>query len=464
MRCFNEQFITYAIPDAQVCGALPEDPSFVVDSRIAGLRDIFVALPGEKYDGHDFVADALQRGAAGALIAHGKRADCLRRIDNALAAKKVFIIVPNPLEALVTFASLWREQFAYPVVGVTGSIGKTSAKETISAVLNSANKSHLVSHGNQNTCIGIALNLLRMRSYHEVAVVEMGVSKRGEMAVLARMVKPTIGVITGVGHSHMEGLGSLYDIACEKRDIFKYFRESYVGIIDGDQSLLSRVAYAHPVVKYGRKTSNQIQARKIRIVGSATTCVIKLYNDKYEVLLPGVHSSVIKRSLIAASVGHVLQIAHESILDAIQKPLSVIDRFEEKTLTIGKGLVISDCYNASPESMKAALCAFHAIKTDAYKIAILGDMLELGVNSPFWHRQIGRFLQKITSLKRVVLVGEMVQWMRKTLPVTIEVIHVPTWQKALEKLPDVVGDHEVMMLVKGSHAVGLSNLVDQCTK
>jgi len=457
--CFRE-----ALPDVSIEGTISEDSSFSIDSRTVKNHEIFVALKGERCDGHQFVKDALERGAVGALVARDKKDACLQHISNDLLRTKVIITVSDPLQALIAFATCWREQFSYPVIGVTGSVGKTSAKETIAKMFAHAGRSYIASYGNQNTQIGLALNLLRMRDHHEVAVFELGINRRGEMAQLARMAKPTIGIITTIGHCHMEGLGSLQDIAFEKRDIFKYFTERNIGIVDGDQPLLSAISYPHPVIKVGYKTTNQIQARKVRFVDTDTHCIMKIYKDKHEVVLANPHVGTIHRSLVAAAVGHILLVPREHIIAAIQEPIIVASRFERRTLSLGKGMVIDDCYNANPESMKAALAAFQEIQTTACKVAVLGDMLELGVNSPFWHRQIGRFLRKVTSLKKLILVGNMVRCIENTVPLGIEMICVATWQEALKQLPAVIGDREVMMLVKGSRGVGLSNLVAHCTK
>jgi UDP-N-acetylmuramoyl-tripeptide--D-alanyl-D-alanine ligase len=452
-HCIREVF-----PDVGIEGTIPEDTSFSIDSRTIKKDEIFVALKGERQDGHAFVQDALDRGAVGAVVARDKKEAFLRHISKDLLQSKVIITVSDPLHALISFATHWREQFSYPVIGVTGSVGKTSAKETIAKMFAAAGRSYIASHGNQNTQIGLALNLLRMREHHEVAVFELGINRRGEMAQLARMAKPTIGIITTIGHCHMEGLGSLQDIAAEKRDIFKYFTERDIGIVDGDQPLLSAISYFHPVIKVGYKTINQIQARKVRFVNIDTHCIMKIYKNKYEVVLSNPHAGTVHRALVTAAVGHILHIPHEHIIAAVQEPIAVAGRFERRMLSVGNGTVINDCYNANPESMRAALAAFQEIQTTACKVAVLGDMLELGVNSPFWHRQ------KVTSLKKLILVGNMVRCVENTVPLGIEIICVTTWQEALEMLPAVIGDREVMMLVKGSQGVGLSNLVAHCTK
>ena len=144
-------------------------------------------------------------------------------------------------------------------------------------------------------------------------------------------------------------------------------------------------------------------------------------------------------------------------------PVVIAGRFEQRKLSHVQGFMINDCYNANPESMKAALLAFQRIETKAKKIAVLGDMLELGVNSPFWHRQIGRFLRKVPSLKQVILVGNLVQWTKKTIPAGVPVTIVDSWQEAVKHLREQLAHEESAILVKGSRAMGLNNLVDTFT-
>ncbi|MEX0940615.1 MAG: UDP-N-acetylmuramoyl-tripeptide--D-alanyl-D-alanine ligase [Candidatus Babeliales bacterium] len=457
---FNEEFVKKAVTGASLLyKAFPEDHSFSIDTRTLKKGDIFVALQGKQADGHNFLAEALKKEAHGLIIAEQKK-DCLKNLDKEILKKKLIILVPDTMRALVDLATAWRAQFDYPVVGITGSVGKTSTKETMSNILDLHGEPYIASLGNQNTIYGLALNILRMRAHHKIAIFEMGISRRGEMAKLTTMTKPTTAIVTNVGHCHMEGLGSIIDIASEKREIFKYFKEDSIGIINGDQPLLAQVAYTHPVIKFGSKTTNQIQARKINITSTHTTFVLKLYKEKYYITLNKNHNGLVFNSLAATAIGYLLKIPAQTILDGIQKPVVIAGRFEEKPLKTGKGIIINDCYNANPESMKAALVALQAIDTNAQKVAVLGDMLELGVNSPFWHRQLGRFLRKVPSLRKVILVGSMVKWTQKTIPVNVQIDMVASWQEALEKLKGKL-DQESIVLVKGSLGIGLKNLVDE---
>lgn len=456
---FDEHFLKDVLPDIIFTStAFPEEPKIVVDSRVLKEGDIFVALEGSNHDGHDFVNQAIENGASGIIISRHKQ-EVANKIHPERLKNIGVALVPDTLEALTALAAAWRAQFQYPVVAITGSVGKTSTKETVCNILSMHEVDFVASLGNQNTVIGLAMNIFNMRAHHKVAVFELGISKRGEMAKLAAIANPTIAVITNIGHAHMEGLGSLQDIAIEKKDIFKYFTEKSIGIINGDQSVLSQAAYVHPVIKFGTKTINQVQARKIYVSNKRISFTLKLYKQKFSILLKQTHEGAIFNSLAAAAIGYLLNIPGDVIARGLAAPVLVAGRFETLALQNGNGVVINDCYNANPESMKAALQAFQQMDTKDQKIAVLGDMLELGVNSPFWHRQLGRFLRKVPSLSHVILVGSMVHWTKKTLPFGLTADIVPTWQEAVAKLEGKL-NKESTVLVKGSFGVGLSNIVD----
>jgi UDP-N-acetylmuramoyl-tripeptide--D-alanyl-D-alanine ligase len=464
---FDQHFVKGVLPEANIPFAkYPDDISFSVDTRTLQPGNVFVALCGAQVDGHNFLAQALQKNAAGFMIAANKK-DLLNSLDQNLLKNKLVIIVHDVMHSFIKLASAWRDQFTYPVVGITGSVGKTSTKEIVKSILQANNTAFIISEGNQNTRVGVAINIFKMRSSHRAAILELGISKRGEMAELAKIARPSTAVITGIGHSHMEGLGSLADIALEKRDIFKYFTDTSIGIINGDHPLLANIGYNHPVIKFGSKTVNQIQARKVHATGTNISFVMKLYKEKCTVTLQHPHEGAVMNSLAATAIAYQLNVPTAKILEGIQQPMHVSGRFEEKILSAKKGAkkgkIIHDCYNANPESMKAALLAFQRIETKAKKIAVLGDMLELGeVNSPFWHRQLGRFLRKVPSLDHLILVGDMIKWTQKTVPVGISVDLVPSWKEAVDKLEQTLAPESVV-LVKGSRGLALENLVEKFT-
>lgn len=451
----NDAFIQNAVPGIEILRAsLPEPVSFSIDTRTLQKGDVFVALKGSQHDGHEFIDEAVRKGAAGIVVAHHKKKE-VEKIPVGFVA-----LVPDTFLFLVQLATAWRMQFTYPVVALTGSVGKTTTRQIVCNILGEHGMRYLATPGNHNTLLGVSLTILRMTSEYQVAVFELGINKRSEMAELAALVKPTTALITCVGHAHMEGLGSPIDVAAEKRMIFSQFTEKNIGIVNGDQPLLSHVSYPHPIIKFGTKTTNQIQARKIRIEEDHISCVIKIYGQKHKITLPTYHLGAVLNVLAAATLGYVLDVPVETIITAIQKKVIIPGRFEKCTLKMGRGFIINDSYNANPESMKAALLALQKLKTSGEKIAVLGDMLELGVNSPFWHRQLGRFLRKVPTLRKVVLVGSMVSWTKKTAPVGVAVEHVATWQEALDAVKSLIRD-EAVILVKGSQGVGLGNLVHQ---
>lgn len=459
----DEQFFRNALQEAVIeYNTFPEDINFCIDSRKLEKGDIFVALEGAVHDGHSFINDVIEKGAAGLVISQAKK-NCLKAISSARLASMCVVLVSNTRNALISLATAWRNQFNYPVVCITGSVGKTSTKEILCHILETQGKHFVASTGNHNTLIGLSLSILTMRPEHEMAIFELGINKRGEMKELVKLARPTIALITCIGHAHMEGLGSIADIAAEKRDIFSLFKEDNIGVINGDQPLLAQVSYSHPVVKFGSKTTNQVQARKIQQGSDSVSFILKLYGQKYKLALRTNHNGAVYNTLAAVSLAHLLKVPTDIIITALQRPVIIAGRFEHRALKSGNGVMINDCYNASPESMKAALLALQKIETSAQKIAVLGDMGELGINSPFWHRQLGRFLRKVPSLGRVILVGSLVEWTKKTIPVNLPIEHVTTWKEAAQLLEkSLINDS--LILVKGSRIMGLDNLVSTMTK
>ena len=459
---FDEHFLEDVLSPVSIINKhFPKEISFSIDSRTLKKGEIFLALEGKNFDGHDAIAEALKKGAAGIFLKESKKA-VLDAVDSKKLKDKLIVTVQDTVDALVKLATAWRAKFEYPVVAITGSVGKTTTKEMVSNILRVNNTEHIASFKNQNTKIGLSLNILKMRAEHKAGVFELGISKRGDMSDLVDILRPTISLITCVGHSHMEGLGSLSDIAAEKRKVFKYFTNESIGVVNGDQPILSDVGYDHPVIKFGSKTTNQIQARKINVGNGKINFVIKIYHKKYNVAIDGTHTGMVYNAIAAAAVGYLLNVSNADIVKGIQIPVTISSRFEKCTIANGRGFIINDCYNASPESMKAALLALEHIDTDAKKIAVLGDMLELGVNSPFWHRQLGRILRKTPSLRHVILVGDMVSWTKKTLPIGVSCEIVENWKLAEEKL-NAFMDKESLVLVKGSNGMKLDNLVEKFT-
>ncbi len=458
----NQDFILSVFPDALFRGNyLAATDSWAVDSRVVQPGDTFVAIGGSKTDGHAFLAEVYERGVRTVMVATAQVAAVAHELKKFEAAGTV-IVVPCPMTALLGLAAAWRSRFSYPVIGITGSVGKTTTKEMIGNIFKYQYTDYLVSQGNQNTLIGLSLNMLRMRNDHAVALFELGINKRGEMAHLAAHLRPTMAVITALGHGHMEGLGSLADIAVEKRDIFKWLPEDGIGIIDGDQPLLALISYRHPVIRFGRKMVNQVQARKVVYQHSQIQFQLKVYDERATVTLATEHEARVHNALAAATVAHTLKIPLATICRGLETHVAVQGRFAKYRLRQG-AVIIDDSYNANPESMKAALQAFEQFEGKQTKIAVLGDMLELGINAPFWHRQVGRFLRKVPSLAEVIFVGDQMKWAHEMVPFGITARRVSSWEEVLPLLEGRLTD-QVAVLVKASRGIGLSNVVTSLTK
>jgi UDP-N-acetylmuramoyl-tripeptide--D-alanyl-D-alanine ligase len=447
-------------PDAFISTTMPEEIAFSIDSRTLQPGEIFVALKGQQVDGHDFVLDALSKGAGGLIIKHTHKS-IIQSLTPQQLSRLLVIVVPDPYEALISLARAWRAVWTKPVVGITGSVGKTSTKELVATIVHEAGLHYFVSRGNQNTLISVAVNFLHARPEHDGALIEIATGKRGDIRAITELVQPTVAAITGIGHQHMDEFGSLSEIAFEKRMIFSTFNEQHIGVMSGDQPLLTAVAYKHPVLKVGLKTINQIQARKIKVTGDTINFVLKIYENRYPIELTHAHEGRIINVLTAAGIAYLLGIGDQVIVRAVQLPFQVPGRFEHCIMQKGLGTIINDTYNANPESVKVALLTFEKITVSAQtqKIAVLGDMRGLGSNAPFWHRQIGRFMRKIQSLDRLILVGTDILWTKKTVPMHLAVDVVATWQEAVALLEKLVVK-PVLVLVKGSRTLHLENVVN----
>ena len=454
-------FIQSTIDQSECFGAHNIFEQFAIDSRHVAEGGTFIALPGNKQDGHDFIADAVKHGARSVIINQDKKTS-LDALSKKQRDSLAVAIVPDTYTALYDLAAAWRQQFSYPIIGVTGSVGKTSTKELLASMLRNAGKQCFASYSNQNTQIGVALNILRLDDSYDVAIFEMGIDRRGEMEKRAALVQPTTGIITTVAHSHLSGIGSLHDIAAEKRKIFSQFRSDNIGIVNGDIPILSSISYPHPVIRFGFKTTNQIQARKLQITGNEARFTLKLYGRRYKVTMETGHTGYVLNALACAAACCFLGISDEDIVAGMQKTVYIPGRYCPHQLHNGKGVLIDDCYNANPASMKEAILAFERYETNGEKIAILGDMEDLGVNTSFWHRQLGRILRKAPSITKVILVGKYVHWTHETVPFGVDVTVVADWKEAYEHIHKQENSN-VAMLVKASRSVGLDNLVQAVT-
>ncbi len=382
--------------EPQVVGTPVSDAveSACVDSRLVMPGCLFVALPGERADGHSFVDDAMSRGAVAAFV----RADRLAEVRSSVYGSATLFPVSDTLKALQEIARRWREMHPDLLrVGITGSNGKTTTKELVAAILSRAAPT-VYSHGNYNSDIGLPMELLRIRPEHRFGVFELGMNRPGEIRELTDLVAPDVALITNVGSAHVGMLGSRRRIAEEKKEIFSRFDGDQTAIVppSGEFSRYLASDVAGTVVRHSRSSAGVIRIEN-RNLGGAT---LHLREGPIQLKLPGEH--MIANTLAALVVARVLNIPFDTIRSGIE---SVEPMFGRTQVIRERVTVVQDCYNANPESMAVALSLLAEISAAGRRIAILGAMKELGRESAAAHRSVVQRALS-TGVDEVWLVGD----------------------------------------------------------
>lgn len=375
------------------------------DSRHLNAGDCFVALLGERHDGHAFIPDVLAK-KAGALI--------LSDVGCAASVAKSetipVIVVDNTLDALGCIAGYYRQSHPVPVVGVTGSNGKTSTKEMIAEILGQV-WSVRKTQGNFNNLIGVPLTILGLRPHHQAAVVEMGINVPGEMTRLVEMCKPTVGVITNIQPAHLEGLHSLDEILAEKGNLWLSLNSDGIAIVNADDGRLS--SFGQNVAARKIRFSVQGNDAEVFVSGSIVSREGRLLFDlqtptavvPIELHALGLHHA--SNAVAAAAAATALRIPPEVIARGLKAFRPMRMRMQLHHLDDGRVLV-DDTYNANPGSMLAALRTVQKESRGMPVVAVLGDMKELGVQSPLLHREVGRQLP-VLGIRELITLGEIAQ-------------------------------------------------------
>jgi len=437
----------------------------VIDSRLAIPGCLFVALPGSVYHGHEFVAAAFGAGAVAAIVEGDLSLDCqhvdLRRgLDPAPATLELPLClrVQSSLEALQRLAASWRNRHNPRVIGITGSVGKTTTKELVAAVL-ARRYNTLRSRGSYNNEIGLPLTLLQITSAHERVVLEMGMYDVGEIADLARIARPHVGVVTNIGPVHLERAGSMERIADAKTELVQALPPDGVAILNYDDPLVREMAQKTRarVLYYGLSPKADLWASGIEGMG-LEGIHFRLHHGgetlHLRVPLLGRHS--VHTALRAAAVGLVEGESWQEIIEGLQRGspqlrLVAVDGINGSTL-------LDDSYNASPQSTLAALNLLDEL--DGRKIAVLGDMLELGNYEEEGHRKVG--LRVIDSVDVLITVGRLGRIIAKEAqrwgfpPSSVYVLDDNA--QTIELLQEIIVPGDIV-LVKGSRALRLEEVV-----
>ncbi len=431
----------------------PADVNFcgvTIDSRQVEKENLFIAIIGEKHDGHDFLDQVWEKGAVGALVSR----------DIAPPPGRFIVQVDNTLKALQDLASYYRNLLNPLVIGITGSNGKTTTKDFISAVIGQE-KPTLKTPGNLNNQYGLPLTLLKLGAKEEVAVVEMGMNAPGEIALLSSIAKPEIGVLTNIGPAHLEFLKDLEGVAKAKGEMVEALPPDGVLVFNGDDPYARKLAADFPGEKipFGFDENNLIKGEEIKRLGYQNIALgVSIKGDFQLFRLPllGKHNAY--NALAAIGVGWLLGIPLTKIGEGLLKAELSGNRMEIKKMPQGF-LLINDSYNANPTSMEHAIEILVEI-SGGRKIALLGDMLELGRSSEKFHREIGGLIARknidllLTRGDGGKLIGSGAR--EKGFPAR-KIINFPDNEKALEFLKKNLDINDTI-LIKGSRGLQLEKV------
>ena len=440
----------------KVCGGVyfgPADKldqevsSITTDSRKIEAGSLFVPIVGERVDAHKFIPQVMEAGALATLSE--------RTLED---ADFPYIKVESSLQAVKDIAEFYLKQLQIPVVGITGSVGKTSTKEVIASVLKEKYRT-LKTQGNFNNELGLPLTVFRLRDEDQIAVLEMGISDFGEMTRLTKIARPDTCVITNIGTCHLENLGDRDGVLKAKTEIFKSMNPKGHIVLNGDDDKLATVSEYNGVkpVFFGLNAERDVYADQIESKGlKGVACRIHLGEDAFDVLVPtpGIH--MVYNALAAAAVGRIYGLSIEEIKRGIESLETIRGRF--KMIETDKFLVVDDCYNANPMSMKASLDVLH--DGEGRRVAILGDMGELGENEIALHEEVGTHAAQC-GIDVCICVGalsvHMAEAARKA-DQEFKVIYEESRESLLEHLGDLVQEGDTI-LVKASHFMQFEEVV-----
>ena len=422
--------------------------SITTDSRTAQAGSMFVPIVGTRVEGHDFIPQVTEAGAMAVLSE--------KDLDNTSIP---WIRVTSTLQAVKDLAEFYLQQLNIPVVGITGSVGKTSTKEAIACVLKEKYRV-LKTEGNFNNELGLPLTVFRLREEDEIAVLEMGINHFGEMTRLARIARPHTAVITNIGTCHLEFLGDRDGVLKAKTEILDFVQKDGHIVLNGDDDKLITVKESHGIrpLFFGLEGENGLDAYAddIQSLGLAgTKAVLHLKDTALPVTIPIPGMHMVYNALAAALVGRIYGLDDGQIIRGIESLETISGRMNR--IRTDRLLVVDDCYNANPMSMKAALDVLK--ETPGRRAAILGDMGELGTDEAALHREIGEHAAAC-GIDRLIFVGSLAQHMAEGAKEAgcTDFVYEKDLDSLLSNLKDYTDDMETV-LVKASHFMHFEKVV-----
>lgn len=417
----------------------------VIDHRKVTEGCLFVAIKGERFDGHDF-AQAAYKAGAGAVMAEQPQVGIPT------------VVVDDTRRALLDLAAFYRSRFHGTVVGVTGSVGKTTTKEMIAQVL-SADKKVLKTQGNLNNGIGLPSTIFRLDRSYQAAVIEMGMSSAGEISALSQTANPTIGVITNIGVSHMETLGSRENILRAKLEILDGMTEDAPLILNADDDFLSKITRSERQVILCGIENPESDFRAVNIKSAEGNTYFDVIDNgvSTSVVLPVIGRHNVLNALFAFAVGRSLNMDREDIAKALKNYKNADMR--QQVIKTGGYTILADCYNASPDSMKAAVSVLCQMETSERRVAVLADMLELGEISRTEHRKIGLYIG-MSKIDALFCYGEFAKEIYDGAVGISNRYHFSDKEELIKALKGYVKPGDVILL-KGSRSMKLESVMTE---
>ena len=426
-----------------------EVTAVTTDSRKVTEGCLYIPMKGAKFNGHDFIPQVMEGGALLTLTEKDEAAEGYP-----------YIKVKRTDIAIQRIAEFYRVELGIPVVGITGSVGKTSTKEMIAAVL-SQKYNVLKTAGNFNNNLGLPLTIFRITEEHEIAVLEMGISHFGEMTDLARTARPNTMVITNIGTCHLEFLKDRDGVFEAKTECFEYVDfENGTVVLNGEDDKLCRVDQVHgrAPIFYGMDPGMRVYAENIQPLGlKGTACTINIDDRYFDVTVPIPGRHMVMNALAGAAVGSLYGLTDEEIKAGIESLETLGGRFN--IVETEKYTIIDDCYNANPMSMKASLGVLNDVEERC--VAILGDMGELGENEAALHREVGEYAGE-QNIDEYIVVGKLSENISEAIREVKPEADLHTFETVEELIPalDALLKEGDIVLVKASHFMGFDRIVE----
>ncbi|MBN1930071.1 MAG: UDP-N-acetylmuramoyl-tripeptide--D-alanyl-D-alanine ligase [Desulfobacterales bacterium] len=432
--------------------------AIAIDSRKISKDDVFVAIPGEVHDGHNFIENVVQNGVHGLLI----NKDRIEGLDRGIYPQKkmVVIAVNDTVRALGDLAAFNRRRAKVSVVALTGSAGKTTTREMTASVLG-RRFNILSTPGNFNNEIGLPLTLLRLSRRHEWAVLELGTNHPGEIKRLAEICMPDVGMIINIGPAHLKGLGSLEGVMDAKGELLEGLKSDATAVLNADDSRVLQLASKtnQKVLLYGLSAKAAVKAHSVKTKGMGVSFTLELPGEKISIDLKSPGLYMVSNALAAAAVGHLLGLSAREIKMGLENFKTVQGRMN--ILETAKGIhIIDDTYNANPASMAAAIDTLKALKGRQRGILVAGDMLELGTYAKRMHREIGK-LSARSDIARLYATGEFAEALAegaRSEHMDPRSIFTGSKEEILENLKNRLSPPD-WVLVKGSRSMRMETIV-----